>query len=52
MALQNGIKNNWGGRPYLDLVKGFEYIEANIPYIGMHPFPMLKLHDFKEGERL
>lgn len=33
MAFQNGIKNNWGGRPYLDLVKGFEYIEANLPYI-------------------
>ncbi|KAH8586327.1 dipeptidyl-peptidase-like protein V precursor [Bisporella sp. PMI_857] len=33
MALQNGIKDNWGGRPYLDLVKGFEYIEANLPYV-------------------
>lgn len=33
MAFQNGIRNNWGGRPYIDLVKGFEYIEANIPYI-------------------
>jgi dipeptidyl aminopeptidase/acylaminoacyl peptidase len=33
MAFQNGIKNNWGGRPYVDLVKGFEYIESNIPYI-------------------
>lgn len=33
MAFQNGIKNNWGGRPYIDLVKGFEYIESNIPYI-------------------
>jgi dipeptidyl aminopeptidase/acylaminoacyl peptidase len=30
MALQNGIKENWGGRPYLDLVKGFEYIEKNL----------------------
>ena len=33
MALQNGIKNSWGGRPYIDLVKGFEYIEANLPYV-------------------
>lgn len=33
MALQNGIKNNWGGRPYIDLVKGFEYIESNLPYV-------------------
>ncbi|PQE27168.1 prolyl oligopeptidase protein [Rutstroemia sp. NJR-2017a WRK4] len=33
MALQNGIKNNWGGRPYEDLVKGFEYIEKNLSYV-------------------
>jgi dipeptidyl aminopeptidase/acylaminoacyl peptidase len=33
MAFQNGIRNNWGGRPYIDLVKGFEYIEANLPYV-------------------
>ncbi|PBP24566.1 prolyl oligopeptidase [Diplocarpon rosae] len=33
MALQNGIKNNWGGRPYIDLEKGFEYIEANLSYV-------------------
>jgi dipeptidyl aminopeptidase/acylaminoacyl peptidase len=33
MALQNGIKNNWGGRPYDDLVKGFEYIEKNLDYV-------------------
>ncbi|KAH7417552.1 dipeptidyl-peptidase-like protein V precursor [Cadophora sp. MPI-SDFR-AT-0126] len=33
MALQNGIKENWGGRPYIDLVKGFEYIEANLSYV-------------------
>lgn len=30
MALQDGIKGQWGGRPYLDLVKGFEYIEKNL----------------------
>ncbi len=33
MDFQNGIKNQWGGRPYLDLVKGFEYIEKNLPYV-------------------
>ncbi|KAH9210693.1 dipeptidyl-peptidase-like protein V precursor [Leptodontidium sp. 2 PMI_412] len=33
MALQNGIKENWGGRPYVDLVKGFEYIESHLPYV-------------------
>jgi len=33
MAFQNGIMNQWGGRPYIDLVKGFEYIEANLPYV-------------------
>ncbi|KAH8815100.1 dipeptidyl-peptidase-like protein V precursor [Xylogone sp. PMI_703] len=33
MALQNGIQNEWGGRPYKDLVKGFEYIEKNMPYV-------------------
>jgi dipeptidyl aminopeptidase/acylaminoacyl peptidase len=33
MAFQNGIRNEWGGRPYLDLVKGFEAIEKHIPYI-------------------
>ena len=33
MALQDGIKCQWGGRPYEDIVKGFEYIEANLPYV-------------------
>jgi dipeptidyl aminopeptidase/acylaminoacyl peptidase len=33
MSLQNGIQNNWGGRPYEDIVKGFEYIEANLPNV-------------------
>ncbi|KAG9236498.1 dipeptidyl-peptidase-like protein V precursor [Amylocarpus encephaloides] len=33
MAFQNGIRDHWGGRPYLDLVKGFEYIEQNLPYV-------------------
>ncbi|TLD06570.1 uncharacterized protein PgNI_08797 [Pyricularia grisea] len=35
MALQNGIKNEWGGRPYNDLVKCFEYIANNMPYVDM-----------------
>ncbi|TAQ86547.1 hypothetical protein B7494_g5148 [Chlorociboria aeruginascens] len=33
MELQNGIRNQWGGRPYQDLVKGFEYIEKNLDYV-------------------
>ncbi|TGO15431.1 hypothetical protein BTUL_0040g00390 [Botrytis tulipae] len=33
MALQDGIKGQWGGRPYIDLVKGFEYIEENLSYV-------------------
>jgi dipeptidyl aminopeptidase/acylaminoacyl peptidase len=33
MDFQNGIRNNWGGRPYIDLVKGFEYIESNLSYV-------------------
>ena len=32
MSLQNGIRDQWGGRPYEDLVKGFEYIEEHLPY--------------------
>lgn len=33
MALQNGIRNEWGGRPYDDLVLAFEYIKANLSYV-------------------
>ncbi|KAK3366453.1 Alpha/Beta hydrolase protein [Podospora didyma] len=33
MSLQNGIKGNWGGRPYNDLVKCFEYIEKEMPFV-------------------
>jgi dipeptidyl aminopeptidase/acylaminoacyl peptidase len=33
MSFQNGIKNQWGGRPYEDLVKGFEFIDSNLPYV-------------------
>lgn len=33
MALEDGIQNHWGGRPYEDLVKCFEHIEKNIPYV-------------------
>ncbi|KAI0889938.1 dipeptidyl peptidase [Annulohypoxylon maeteangense] len=32
-AFTDGIANEWGGRPYNDLVNAFEYIEDNIPYI-------------------
>lgn len=33
MALQDGITNDWGGKPYNDLVNCFEYIEGNLPYV-------------------
>ncbi|KAK0731257.1 Alpha/Beta hydrolase protein [Lasiosphaeris hirsuta] len=33
MALQDGIKGEWGGRPYNDLVNCFEYIADNLPYV-------------------
>ncbi|KAK1999173.1 prolyl oligopeptidase [Colletotrichum falcatum] len=29
----DNIQNEWGGRPYVDLVKCFDHIEKNIPYI-------------------
>ncbi|KAJ5777056.1 Oligopeptidase family protein [Penicillium odoratum] len=29
----DGIKGQWGGRPYEDLVKGFEYIQQNLAYV-------------------
>ncbi|RDL29927.1 Dipeptidyl-peptidase-like protein V [Venustampulla echinocandica] len=32
-ALTDGIQNQWGGRPYNDLVLGWEYIEKNLPYV-------------------
>jgi dipeptidyl aminopeptidase/acylaminoacyl peptidase len=33
MDFQNAIKDNWGGRPYLDLVEGFYHIEHHFPFI-------------------
>ncbi|KAK4160924.1 dipeptidyl-peptidase 5 [Cladorrhinum sp. PSN259] len=33
MALQNGIQGEWGGRPYQDLEKAFEYIEEKLEYV-------------------
>ncbi|PGH07760.1 hypothetical protein AJ80_07965 [Polytolypa hystricis UAMH7299] len=29
----DAIQNSWGGRPYEDLVRGFEYIERNLEYV-------------------
>jgi len=29
----DGIKTEWGGRPYEDLVHGFAYIKANMPFV-------------------
>lgn len=34
MALQNGIKGDWGGKPYNDLVNAFEYIADNLTYVN------------------
>ncbi|KAK3986676.1 dipeptidyl-peptidase 5 [Cladorrhinum sp. PSN332] len=33
MALQDGIRGEWGGRPYKDLEKAFEYIEEKLEYV-------------------
>lgn len=35
MALQDGIQNEWGGRPYQDIVKCVDYVEQNLPYVDM-----------------
>ena len=32
-AFTDAITNEWGGLPYNDLVKGFEYIKANLSYV-------------------
>ncbi|KAL8927666.1 MAG: hypothetical protein Q9172_001295 [Xanthocarpia lactea] len=32
-AFVDGITESWGGLPYEDLVKGFEYIQENMPYV-------------------
>ncbi len=32
--LTDGIQNQWGGRPYNDLVIGWKYIEENLPYVN------------------
>lgn len=32
-SFTDAICGEWGGRPYVDLVKGFEYIEQNMDYV-------------------
>lgn len=32
-ALTDRIQNNWGSHPYVDLLKGWDYIEKNLPYV-------------------
>ncbi|KIW19605.1 hypothetical protein PV08_00178 [Exophiala spinifera] len=32
-AFTDAIRNEWGGLPYEDLVKGFEHIEANLDFV-------------------
>ncbi|KAJ9214466.1 hypothetical protein DTO166G4_3870 [Paecilomyces variotii] len=29
----DAIRGSWGGLPYIDIQKGFEYIENNLPYV-------------------
>lgn len=29
----DAIRNNWGGRPYVDIEKGLEYIESNLKFV-------------------
>ncbi|OAA54754.1 oligopeptidase family protein [Niveomyces insectorum RCEF 264] len=33
MALQDGIQNQWGGRPYEDLVNCVDHVAATLPYV-------------------
>ncbi len=35
MALQDGIQNEWGGRPYQDIVTCVDHIAATMPYVDM-----------------
>ncbi|CZS94871.1 related to secreted dipeptidyl-peptidase V precursor [Rhynchosporium graminicola] len=32
--LTDGIQNQWGGRPYQDLVLGWDFICSNLPYVN------------------
>jgi pre-mRNA-splicing helicase BRR2 len=32
-AFTNAIQGNWGGLPYLDLERGFDYVEKNLKYV-------------------
>jgi len=34
-AFTDGITEDWGGRPYEDLVKGFNYIKRNVAYVDI-----------------
>jgi dipeptidyl aminopeptidase/acylaminoacyl peptidase len=36
-AFVDAIQNEWGGKPYIDLVKGWEYLadKAKFPYIDV-----------------
>lgn len=35
-AHTDAIANNWGGTPYEDLVKAFEYVEKNLSYVDIN----------------
>lgn len=32
----DAIQGQWGGRPYLDLLNGFQYIRENLPYVDIN----------------
>ena len=33
-AFIDGINGDWGGKPYVDLMKGLDYVEQNYPFIA------------------
>lgn len=35
MSLQDGIQNQWGGRPYEDIVHAVDFVAATFPYVDM-----------------
>jgi dipeptidyl aminopeptidase/acylaminoacyl peptidase len=32
-AFVDGVNGDWGGRPYIDLMKGLDYVEATYPFV-------------------
>ncbi|CAZ81186.1 unnamed protein product [Tuber melanosporum] len=42
----DAIKNNWGGSPYIDLMKGYDYAIKNFLFIGGYMTNWIQGHDF------